>query len=726
MHTTPSIQDRYSSRRRAVSYSEGISRFADLLLDHRDPDTQVLVYGCGQIDYFTIFAMQEIFRLLGVRNIAGNAEHCLNAGGVHNEMLTGQEGPFLTFDCAFDGPNRFFLLNGWNGMITHPGAWYRLMGRGDFDGYIVDVMETESVRYVRDRLGEDRVLLVRTGSDAQLALGVAHELSTTHPRALDERFLSQYADAASWASFDELLREERFGAAQVAARIAPEPHLAPRIEAAIRDIAARLAAPEVVPINIPSVGLSQTRGAVPHCLWGNAMALVGKYGLKADGSAAGGTLRIPGQINAESEVQSLSRLFFFGRIPVDDPGAAEACRRVGLPEDSYELAVRDEPRPVLDYSVSDNRFDRELIIAFGTQFEANMMDRNRWLEKLNRPGVTLVVVDPIPDPFSLEHAHLILPSPPHAAAPKLYQNGEWRLTLSVPDRQAPAETRSDATILYDAMAEVSRRIRTDSMLRMVHPDLGFHSQSGYLKERFEAPSAGGGLPRIDGEVSRAHLWERVLEYLRDGAGRQGPLYCLPTHPDGQEISWEELLEAGHLIYGGVGTHRFKLDYDDPDCVPYRDIYNRPGGFRFFVPSEPDLALPTGTVLNSGRSMLSDDPRKKRYATNTFNSGKATPGDDMPEEHPLFVSAQVAERHGLSTGQRVRVRNRETQQGVEMTVELSERLVGDLVYSPFSKDKLQTRGERYLNTVTSQTGRCPYTQQTSLKATEVFLEEVSGG
>jgi hypothetical protein len=724
VHTAPSIRDQYARSRRSMTYAEGIARFADLLLDHRDPDTQILLYGCGQIDYFTIFAIQEVFRLLGVRNIAGNAEHCLNAGGVHNEMLTGQEGPFLTFDCAFDGPNRFFLLNGWNGMISHPGAWYRLIGRTDFDGYIIDVMETESVRYIKERLGEERVLLIRSGSDPLLALAVARELVKNHHGAVHDRFLDQYADPAAWRSFDALLQQDRFAPTAVAQRIAAAPALAPRIEAAIRHIAARMAEPDCVPINIPSVGLSQTKGAVAHCLWGNALALLGKYGLAADGSTAGGTLRIPGQINAQSEIQALSRLFFFGRIPVDDAGAAEACRRVGLPEDSYELAVRDAPRPVLDYSISDNSFDRELIIAFGTQFEANMMDRGRWIEKLGRPGVTLVVVDPIPDPFSLDQAHLIIPSPPHAAAPKLYQNGEWRLTLSVPDRQAAPQTRSDATILYDAMAEISRRIRTDSMLRMIHPDLGFHSQTGYLKERFEDSATGGGLPRIDGEVSRAHLWDRVLDYLRDGDDRLGALYCLPTHPDGSEITWEDLLEAGHIVYGGVGSRRFLLDYDDPECVPFRDIYGRPGRFTFFVPTETDLLLPTGTVLNSGRSMLSDDPKAKRYAVSTFNSGKATSGRDMPEQHPLFVSPTVAAHYGLAEGERVRIRNRETQQHIEMRVEVSDRLVGDLVYVPFIKDKLQVRGERYINSVTSQTGRCPYTQQTNLKATEVTLEKVT--
>ena len=97
---------------------------------------------------------------------------------------------------------------------------------------------------------------------------------------------------------------------------------------------------------------------------------------------------------------------------------------------------------------------------------------------------------------------------------------------------------------------------------------------------------------------------------------------------------------------------------------------------------------------------------------------------MPEEHPLFVSPQVAAEHGLSTGQRTRIVNRETNHHLDMTVEVNSRLVGDLVYVPFSKDQLQRHGHRYINRVTSQTGRCSYTQQTNFKTTEVSLEKLS--
>ncbi|MEE2828188.1 MAG: molybdopterin dinucleotide binding domain-containing protein, partial [Myxococcota bacterium] len=92
-------------------------------------------------------------------------------------------------------------------------------------------------------------------------------------------------------------------------------------------------------------------------------------------------------------------------------------------------------------------------------------------------------------------------------------------------------------------------------------------------------------------------------------------------------------------------------------------------------------------------------------------------------HPVYVSSQVAEHYGIDEGQQVDVTNRETDEAIEMRVEISDRLVGDLVYIPFHKDQAQLRSDRYLNTITSQSGRCPYTAQTSLKLTEVSLDPV---
>ncbi len=736
IHAEPSTLSE-SGERDAVSYAAANGRLADLLLRHRAPHGRSLIYACGQIDYFTIFAFQEVFRLLGIRNLAGNAEHCLNAGAVHNELLTGQEGPFLTIEQGLNGPDRFYLLNGWNGLISHPPVFGQLMKRPDLTGYLIEVIESESARAFVKHCGPERLLLIRPGSDPHLALAVAHEVLTQYPQAVESRFIEQFGDRESFENYRKLALSETFEPARTAERIAPEPAYADRILRGIRDIAAQLAKPEVVPINIPSVGLSQTKGVVAHCLWGSLLAMLGKYGLKADGTPAGGTVRIPGQINAQTEVQGLSRNYFMGRVRFTPEFVSEVARRMGLPEDAYAAAVADTPRAALDYS--DPTELPELFICFGTQFESNMFGRRRWIEKLKAANTTLVVVDPIPDPFSVEHADLILPSPPHVAAAKLYQNGEWRLSLSSPQKQRPPETRTDATIVYDVMAEISQRLRNDAELRQQHPDLGRLSDSGYLQQRFEAVETGGGLERLDGEVSRPQLWSRIqddmtgakavsapseISNLKSEITPLGPLYCRPEHADGRPITWDEIMQQGEIVYGGVGTSRYRLDYDNPNHVPFRDIWRRPGRFKFFVPTETDLSLVEGLILDSGRSPLSDDKKRIHFAIATFNSGKATTGVDLPDENPLYVSLNLAAELGLSAGDRVRVTGIDSQGTLVLPVIPTSRVLGRTLYISFHKCKAEIEQGRYLNDLTSHVGRCPYTAQSNFKLTRVTLEKVT--
>ncbi len=579
-------------------------------------------------------------------------------------------------------------------------------------------MVTESAKALAEKLGKERILLIRPRSDPHLALSVAHEVLTRHPGAVSNAFIDRFGDRALFETYAALAGSEQFAPDRVAARIAPEPEYAPRLLAGIRQIAFKVAQEGVAPINIPSVGLSQTSGAVAHCLWGSLLGMVGKYGLNADGTVAGGTLRLPGQINAESEVQGLSRKYFMGRIPIAQ--APDAARRMGLPPDAYDAVTRDPGRAALDYS-DPTPGVRELFVCMGTQFEANMMGRLRWIEKLKDPANTLVVIDPIPDPFSEAHAALILPSPPHPAAPKVYQNGEWKLTLSIPQKKAAPQTRSDATILYDAMASIAKRLRSDASAAALHPDLARHEASGYLARRFCAPESGGGLTRIDGEVSRSELWRRVLDYMGGGVG---PLYCRPEHADGRPIPWTELLERGSLYYGGMGTTRFKLDYAKADATPFRDVLRRPTRFRFFCPTDADLEIPTGTLFNSGRATLSDEREKIAFAIGTFNSGKATPLVGMPDENPLFVSPSFARKSGFVTGQRVKMTNPDNGATVELPVVVSDRVKGDSVYSSFHKSRAQMERGVYINDITSHESRCPYTSQTSMKATRVVLESAT--
>ena len=720
IHTAPTVLDPETGTRKTITYKEAISRLADMMMEHRKPKHRSLIYGSGQLDYFSIFAMQEVFRLLGIRNMTGNAEHCLNAGAVHNEILTGQEGPFITLEQAMSGHNRVFLMNGWNGMITHPPVYRALTRRELLDGYLIEVMVTETAKGMAQKMGVDRIMLIRPRSDAHIALAVAHEILNLYPHALDQRFIERFSDHESFQRFRDLAASAQFAPDRVAQRVAPEPKYEKILLKGIRMLAVKMADKDTVPIIIPSVGLSQSSGVVAHCIWGSVLAMLGKYGLKAPGEPAGGVLRVPGQINAESEVQGLSRKYFMGRIPMQH--AAEAAKRMDLPENAYARAQADQPRTALDYS-EPTPGEKELFLCFGTQFEANMPNRRRWIDKLDEKDNTVVVIDPIPDPWTVRNADLIIPSPPHPATTKLYQNGEWRISISIPQKQASPETRSDATIIYDVMEEITRRLETQPELAADNADLMPHLQSGYLQSRFCTPKGGEGSPgltRIDGEVSRVELWDRVQNYLHGGSG---PLYCSMDHADGRPIQWQELLDAGSLIYGGVGDHRYLLDYEQPDAKPFRDIYRNPSSFRFFLPTEADLAIPDGIIFNSGRSTLTDDRQRIHFATSTFNSGKATPVVKIPDEQPLFVPPALADRLGLVNGEMAQVTSTTNGYSIQLPVVISDRVKGDSVYVSFHRSKAQDARGLYINDVTDHVARCPYSAQVQLKVPQVTLARV---
>ena len=84
---------------------------------------------------------------------------------------------------------------------------------------------------------------------------------------------------------------------------------------------------------------------------------------------------------------------------------------------------------------------------------------------------------------------------------------------------------------------------------------------------------------------------------------------------------------------------------------------------------------------------------------------------------------MAAEAGLAEGDFVRVSNAETGRAAVWRAYPTDRLVGQMVYTPFHKDRMQVDHGRYVNQVTSQTGRCPYTAQTNFKSTIVRLERL---
>ena len=96
---------------------------------------------------------------------------------------------------------------------------------------------------------------------------------------------------------------------------------------------------------------------------------------------------------------------------------------------------------------------------------------------------------------------------------------------------------------------------------------------------------------------------------------------------------------------------------------------------------------------------------------------------MPDENPLCVSPLLAERFDLRTGNYARVTNVETGETLILPVEVTDRVKGAAAYVSFHKCRAELEQGGYVNTLTSHTGRCPYTAQTNFKSTSVSIEPV---
>lgn len=721
IHIAPSVLD-VTGRRVALYYEEALERLADLVLNHCDSNSRILIYASGQLDYFSVFAMQEVFRLLGVRNLGANSDYCLSAMATINEMQTGQESPFVTLEQANTSPNSFHIFSGWNGLISHPPVYQAFINNDDLDAYLIEVAVTESAKMLAAKLGSERVLLIKPGSDALLAMSIAHVILSEYSDDIEQRFIQQYSDEESFETFSQLVKSERYSPDNIAAEISADQDYIERTKLGIQDIARKLAESSVTPIIVPSVGMSQTKGVVPLGVWANVLAMLGKFGLKAKGQLAGGILRLPGQSNGQTLMQGFSSNHFFGRIPINEEGIKEVTHRLGLTDDApYQSLLNQSPLSILDYSQS-GEFENELILCFGTQPEKKMVNTALWTDKITSSKTTLVSIDPMPSNFALKHSALVIPPPPHAASSKLYQSGECRLTLSLPRRHTPEQTRSDATIVYDLMALISQRLRLDESLLEKYPQFKLLVESGYLQRRFESPDTDGELERYDGEVSRVQLWSRIQDYLDDGNERAGKLYCKPEDADGNTIEWSSLVESGNCLYGGLGETRYILDYDNAEYQPFSNIYGQPTKFQFFNPSESDMSLPEGYVLNTGRSTLSDNLKQIRFALSTFNSGKSTPVVNMPDENPLYISLAAAKELELIEGDKATIFNSETNQEMSVTIIPTRRVKGTSCYMSCHTSAAEMSNRHQLNALISSRA-CNYSGQGSIKLTSVEIKSV---
>lgn len=651
--------------RETIDYVDAIEHAGALVAEQLRCGGRIAAYASAQLDVFGLLAMQEVFRLLGVRALSSSSELSSEAEARATELLTGRATPALSLADALEGAGRTYFLLGWNGYISHPPVLQKILERDDRDVYLVDTVVSETALAVAQAFGPERVLLIKPGADTELALSIAHEVVARHADALSDAI-----DPDSRDALVALAKEHRFAATRVAARIAAEPQYEERIARGIRAMAYTLAQSDAVPITIASMGLSQVGGAVPHATWGSLLGLVGKWGRDEQGSVLGGPLRVPGQAGSEAATIGLAPDSFFGRLPMDR--AADAAERMGLPRDAYDAVTHAEPRSFFD--ASD---EPELLFVFGAKLDASLPDREALLARLKRPQTKLVVIDPRPDDVALELADLVVPPPHHSAATRLLLSGEHRWTLSRPQHVAPAQTRSDATFIYDLMRDVAGRSETDDALRSAAPWLASLADAGTLRRRFDDE-----LPREDGEVSRRVLWERVLAHGE-----------LADH-EGKPIAFDSLLEA-----------------------PVRGELRRPDVFRCFTPSSEDLVRPEGLVLNTGRSPMRDEREAIAWALQTHNNGKSTPSVGMPSHNPVVLSPSLARRIGVADGDVVRITSRGTGHALSAQAKLSDRIKGDTLY--MSRHPSAT-AER-INQVTRSAARCRLSGTILIKGDAVRIE-----
>lgn len=704
----PSVLD-VTGRRIALHYHEAVERLADLLLAHRPPYGRTLVYADESLDIFGIFALQEVGRLLGIRNLYGSIIWGPQAVGQGATLQRGNEAPLLTPEQVFKGSRRLFLLNGWNGFITHLPLFERLLEVEDLDAWLISVMTTETAKVLASKLGAERILLIKPGGESLLALAIAHELLKRYPDAVDKHFLDNCTESNSLAEYLSLARSEIFAPEQVASLIVPEPAYESRLLQGIQVLAERLAQADSVPVHLPGADLIQSGGMSAYCLWNNLLALTGKLAQPdADGDQdiRGGELRVITLGNEEAQLQGLGPDQFFGCLPMDEAGAAEAATRMQLPPDAYEHVLKDAVRPILDYPDPSQSHQRELILCIGTGLEARWLrDHELWRERLRQNDTTLVVIDPMPGPFLLKHAALCLPTPPAVARHQLNINGEWRLIQSFPRRQAPAETRTETSILYDTMAEISRSLRESESFRQGHPDLARHLQDGYLQVRFESPDWGWGgqLKRIDGEISRAQLWERIQDYL----SADSPLFCRPEDEQGNPLSWTALMQAGITLHS-------------PKRRRFADIKGEPVRFTFFVPQESDFALPSGVILNIGSSIPDPDPASVRFAIHASGSANTVLSEFMPEQRVLYVSTHLAAEKALSNGDTVALHHSDAEP-VTCRIQISDWLKGSMVYLHHYITRQELDGKLVIPWLRFKVETCAYSQVPLLKKVQIRLE-----
>lgn len=655
MQQQPSVLD-VTGQRVTLSAEEAYGRLADLLLAHRPPYGRTLVYADGDLDLFDYFALQEVGRLLGVRNLHGSSVWGAEALATGQDLLQTQVHHSLDDLLSMSQP--VFLFNGWNGLIHHPVAFEKLAEHPTAQIWIIDSLMQESAKYLLAQHSRCEVMLIRPGSEGLLALCIA--------RCLIEKHGFSDTSTPGFKDYAAMTQSSIFELEPMVAELVADPKDTEHLQEQILRLAAALANPDQQAAHIPGNGLYQSGGTQAYCLWHNVLELVNK--------------RFEWQSfdtrNEGQQIEHFGPHRFFGNLPMSESGCQQAALRMGLPADAYTPLHSENVRPIQEFLAPSQGHQRELIICIGHGLEARWIrDHDQWYEKIRTTDAVLVVLDSMPGPFMQRHAALCLPLSPEISQYQLRQEGCVRWYHDLPQKQAPEHTHSTTTWLYRTMEVLTQALQHSTHIQKGHPDLARHQD--YLHQRFSSQH----LPYKGTEICRKALWERMQAYMEHHS-----VFATP---------WEALFTET------------TVDLEPPS----------PGTFHYFVPQFSDFSQPRESVLNIGESIPNATFQQVRHAINASTRGHAYDYGTMPKERSLFISPLLAQQHNLENGNQVELRQAGVTP-IQCQVEISHDLKDKTLYFShyLSQDELNTRQVMPWTRFRAQV--CPYSQVPLLKKVQV--------
>lgn len=659
---TPSVLD-VTGQRVAISAEDACNRLADLLLAHRPPYGRTLLYADGDLDLFDHFALQEVGRLLGIRNLYGSSIWASEALAAGHALIQDPVQHSLEDILSLEAP--LFILNGWNGLIHHPVAFEKLAAHPTAQLWLIDSLMTESAKYLLAQHPRCEVMLIRPGSEGLLALCIARCLIEIHG------FRDQ---ADGFVDYATVAQSSIFELEPMIAELVADPQQAAQLKEQVLRLAQSLADPLKQAAHIPGNSLFQSGGTQAYCLWQNVLELVKKRHEWVTFETR----------NEGQQLEHFGPDRFFGGHPVTEAGCKAAAERMGLPADAYLGLLNESTRPIQDILKASQGHQRELILCIGHGLEARWIrDHDQWYEKIRSNDAILVVLDSMPGPFMLEHAALCLPLSPEISQYQLRQEGLTHWYHDWPRKQAPPETHTTTTWLYRTMQRLSEALQKSRHVQQGHPDLYQHET--YFTTRFSEAH----LPLKGTEICRESLWKRMQAYMHDEG-----VYA---------TSWSDLLSQPR-----IALH------------PQIKTQTHGRAFQYFVPQPQDFSQPRETVLNIGSSMPNATFRSVAYAIKASTRGHAYDYGTMPRQRLLFMAPALAEQLKLQNGDTVKLQQKDDSNTspVRCTIEISPDLKDKTLYFShyLSQEELNTRQVMPWNRFHAQL--CPYSRVPLLKKVQV--------